>query len=268
MTRVLAPLGALALVATLAAGAAAQQQIAESTDDTFHWAGRIPAGAWIHVENLNGSIDVDSSTDAETDVRAEKSWRRGDPKDVRIVVMREGDDITVCALWHDDDSCDERGRHSHGDHNDRNDVSVHFTVHAARGVKVDAETVNGGVDVRGGTAEVHAETVNGRVNAATLHGPVEAGTVNGGVTVRMNQLAEGDEPLEFSTVNGSITVEVPADFNADVEMETVNGSLRSDFPLTVSGRLSPRHLRAKIGKGGRRVHFETVNGSIELRKLD
>jgi len=48
----------------------------------------------------------------------------------------------------------------------------------------------------------------------------------------------------------------------------VNGSISSDFPLTVSGKLSPRHIRATIGSGGRELRLHTVNGSIELRKLD
>jgi hypothetical protein len=50
-------------------------------------------------------------------------------------------------------------------------------------------------------------------------------------------------------------------------METVNGSLQSDFPITMQGRFNPRHLRAKIGEGGPTVRLRTVNGSVELKKL-
>jgi DUF4097 and DUF4098 domain-containing protein YvlB len=46
----------------------------------------------------------------------------------------------------------------------------------------------------------------------------------------------------------------------------VNGSLTSDFPIMVQGRMNPRRIRATIGKGGRRIRLETVNGSVELRK--
>jgi hypothetical protein len=49
-------------------------------------------------------------------------------------------------------------------------------------------------------------------------------------------------------------------------MRTVNGSLNADFPITLSGRVNPRHLRATIGRGGRRIRFETINGSVTLRK--
>jgi DUF4097 and DUF4098 domain-containing protein YvlB len=68
-------------------------------------------------------------------------------------------------------------------------------------------------------------------------------------------------------VNGSVTLEVPSNFSGELEMETVNGSLQSDFPVTMQGRFNPRHLRAKIGEGGPTIHLRTVNGSVELKKL-
>jgi DUF4097 and DUF4098 domain-containing protein YvlB len=80
----------------------------------------------------------------------------------------------------------------------------------------------------------------------------------------MRELGTGD--LEYSTVNGSIEIEVPASLDADVDMRTVNGSLSADFPITLEGRVNPRRIRATIGKGGRRIRLETVNGSVELKK--
>ena len=70
-----------------------------------------------------------------------------------------------------------------------------------------------------------------------------------------------------STVNGSVTIEVPSNFAGELEMETVNGSLQSDFPVTMQGLFNPKHLRAKIGDGGPTIRLKTVNGSVELKKL-
>jgi hypothetical protein len=36
--------------------------------------------------------------------------------------------------------------------------------------------------------------------------------------------------------------------------------------MTMSGRVSPRHLSGKIGNGGRELRATTVNGSITIRK--
>ena len=46
----------------------------------------------------------------------------------------------------------------------------------------------------------------------------------------------------------------------------MNGEIETDFPLTVTGRISRRHLSGTIGGGGRTLELETVNGSIQLRK--
>jgi len=74
------------------------------------------------------------------------------------------------------------------------------------------------------------------------------------------------EDLRFNTVNGSVTVLLPAGANADVEAATVNGSLESDFPLTIQGRFSNRRMRGTIGDGGHLLKLETVNGSVTIRR--
>jgi hypothetical protein len=260
---------AVVIAAAIAVPAAAQQTTAgaRETDDTFDWSGAVGAGNWLRIRNLNGSIEVEQAAGATAEVHGRKEWRRGDPSRVHFAVVKDGGNVTVCALWDEDDTCDETGYHSHHHHgDDHDDVSVHFTVKLPTGVKVDAGTVNGGISVTGADAEVVATTVNGRVDAATSSGPVRARTVNGSVHARMDALPS-DAELEYQTVNGGVTVEVPASFDAEVEMTTVNGSLRSDFPLTVNGHINPRHIRAVIGKGGRRLQLKTVNGSVELRKL-
>jgi DUF4097 and DUF4098 domain-containing protein YvlB len=133
------------------------------------------------------------------------------------------------------------------------------------GLNVLASTVNGDVEVGGATGEVDVSSVNGGVDASTQGGPVRAASVNGDVRARIQQVA-GASRLDYSSVNGSVTVTLPAELKADVDLETVNGSVRSDFPIAVSGTLAPQHLHGTIAGGGPRLHVETVNGSVELRK--
>jgi hypothetical protein len=262
---------ALTAVATMAMGSSAGAQ-QRSTERDFSWDGRITSGRWLYVRDLNGSIRVERATGDRAEVTAVKRWRRGDPEDVRIETRRLGGDdgdVIICAFWTENASCDEDGYRSHSDRNWRghdNDTSVEFTVRLPAGVRIGVSTVNGGVTVNGATSEVRASTVNGRVSAMSSGGPVNASTVNGDIDVRMRELGTGD--LEYSTVNGSFEIEVPANLDAELDMRTVNGSLSADFPITLQGRVNPRRMRATIGKGGRRIRLETVNGSVELRKAN
>lgn len=253
---------------------------AQERDDSFKWTGGIEAGRTVYVRNLNGSINVESASGATAEVRAEKEWRRGDPKDVKITAEKTArGDILVCAIWEGRNTrCDEDGYSSRGDDSwwrggdswwrgdrDRNDVSVKFTILLPKGVKLDASTVNGGLGIAGATTSVKARTVNGGIDAASTSGPVSAKTVNGGIRVRAGII--GDGPVEYETVNGSITLELPEGLNADIEMRTVNGSITSeDFPITLQGRIDRRRLEGKIGKGGPEMSVSTVNGSIRLRR--
>jgi DUF4097 and DUF4098 domain-containing protein YvlB len=125
--------------------------------------------------------------------------------------------------------------------------------------------VNGGVSVDGATSEVVAGTVNGSVDAVSAGGPVQASTVNGSVHATMGRF-DGDQDLTFSTVNGTVVAEFAGDVDADIDLRTVNGRFQTDWPVTLTGRIDPRHLRATLGKGGRRIRLTTVNGNVELRK--
>ena len=266
-THVLAPLAAVALLAApLASPLAAQDET-----DTWRWSGTVSDGGTLYLKNMNGAVRVERARGGEVEITAEKRARRGSTDHVRIETSRvRNGSVLVCALWGEDSSCDVDSYNSRSDRNrwgqQRNEVSVSFTVRVPDGVRLDLSTVNGEMRIEGATESVRARTVNGSINAASLGGPVTAKTVNGSIRVSMG--SAGGDDLEFETVNGSVTVEMPERVNADLDVQTVNGRIDSDFPVTVRGRISPRRLTGTLGDGGRRLRVKTVNGSVTLRSRD
>lgn len=257
--------------------------------ETWTWDGRVESGKWFRLSSVNGPVTIEPSSDNMVHVRAEKDVGRGSVSDVAFQVIQSGGDVRVCALWRRD-VCDEDGLHSRNrDYDDedrdrdRRDVKVRFTVRVPAGVRlsagtvngemrvrdlssdVRASTVNGRVEVRNVGGEVRATTVNGGVDVTTRNGPVDATTVNGSVNVKMSALAR-DGDMRFHTVNGDVTVETPSSLDARVSLSTLHGSISSDYPVQLSGRFGPRRASGTIGKGGREIDMETVNGSIELRR--
>ncbi len=274
----------LALALMLLAPALSAQQQYGRDSDTWRWDGRVDAGRWMHVFNVNGSVDFAPSTDNMVHLVAEKRDNGREMDDIHFEVVQAGGNVTICAIWNDSSTCEDGGLSSNRrNQNNDNHSSVKFTVKVPRGVRVGAHSVNGSVSVRDVGAEVRANTVNGGVTVRDAKGPVRANTVNGGVDVttttgpvtaetvngnvdaRMTSL-QGNDDMDFKTVNGSVAIYVPASFDADFRFDTVHGGIASDFPMILSGRLGPRHARGKIGNGGRDIRASSVNGSIELRK--
>ncbi|HEX9221273.1 MAG TPA: DUF4097 family beta strand repeat-containing protein [Gemmatimonadaceae bacterium] len=261
----------------------AQQQYGRDSD-IWRWDGRVDSGRWMHVFNLNGTVEFTPSSDNMVHLVAEKRSNGREMDDIHYEVVQAGGNVTICAIWNNNSRCEdgdmEQSRHN--DHNE-NHSTVKFTVRVPRGVKVGAHSVNGGVSVRDVGTEVRANSVNGGVTVRNASGPVRATTVNGGVDVntavgpvtaetvngnvdaRMASL-QGDDDMDFKTVNGSVSIYVPARFDANFRFDTVHGGIDSDFPLTISGRWGPRHASGRIGNGGRDIRASSVNGSIELRK--
>lgn len=250
---------ALAALAVLAAPLAAQD---------FSWSGRVAAGKELEIKGVNGWVRAEAATGDEIVVTAEKRARDDDPAEVKIEVVEHEGGVTICAVYptprrsrHENECAPGSGGHMS---TDDNDVKVDFTVKVPAGVRFVGRTVNGDVEADGLTADVDVATVNGDVTVGT-RGEAEATTVNGGITVRMGR-ADWTGQRSFHTVNGGITIYLPSDFSAEVEAQTVNGDIETDFPLTVSGRFGMRRIRGTIGAGGRRIELETVNGSIRLRR--
>lgn len=236
--------------------------------EAFTWAGTIPEGRWISVRNLNGNVEVTRGGD-KVEVIALRRTRRGDPDFVRFEVQKfgpGGQNVLICALWGENSDCDEDNYRGRTDRRMReNDVVVDFSIRVPKGVKVAARTVNGDVRVDDAAAEVDAESVNGGVIVSTVGGPVNAQTTNGSVRATMGKF-DLNSDLRFSSVNGSVVVEFMGEIDANIELTTTNGHFLTDFPVTITGRIDPRHLRATLGKGGPRIRLETVNGNVELRK--
>jgi hypothetical protein len=249
-----------------AAGTAALLLAGTASAADFQWHGRVAAGKTVEIKGVNGAIDATAADGDEVEVTATKTGRRSDPGSVRIEVVEHGDGVTICAVYPDVEGRRNECRAGDGGHMSTrdNDVTVHFVVRVPRGVGFSPRTVNGDVEAEGLDGDVSVRTVNGSVQLST-NGHADAQTVNGSIRADAGR-ADWNGDAQFKTVNGSITVTLPSSMAADVKAETVNGTIETDFALTVSGRVSRRHLSGTIGGGGRSLEMETVNGSIHLKK--
>jgi Toastrack DUF4097 len=293
------------ILAACAPAALAAQDIVGRNDRVFTVSPQVAAGDWVRIYSRSGDIGITEGTGGTVQYRAEKDVRGGDVSDIAFRVIRGSGGVTICAVFYDDDdSCDEEGMNNGRNWRSRNSrerARVNITVSLPRGVRLRANTGNGTLTLNAAVAEatvgsgngrvrvggvtgrvqassgngevsvdnvggpVRASSGNGDVSVTAVNGPINASSGNGDIIVAMDRLS-GDDDLEFSSGNGRIEVTVPADFSAEVEATSGNGHVVTDFPITVHGRITPSRLRGTIGKGGRRLHMSTGNGSMEIRK--
>jgi hypothetical protein len=248
-------------------GLIAMPRLVQRSGGDFTWRGTVLQSNTIEIKGVNGDVTAEPAAGGEVEVSATRRGRRSNPEDVRIEVVQHGDGVTICAVYPSKDSGrpNECKPGSEGRMNvQNNDVTVSFTVHVPAGVRFVGKTVNGDVDAQRLGGPVALNTVNGSATFSTSsYG--EASTVNGSIRGTLGA-AGWNDGLEFHTVNGSITLDLPSDTSADVHASTVNGEISTDFPITVTGRMSRRQLTGTIGGGGRKLDLETVNGSVRLRR--
>ncbi len=242
--------------------------------DAFHWSGDLAAGKTFYLRNITGDVSVVASDSPSVRVQASKSWRGNGDGNVRFARREVEDGVIICTLVGDANDCAPSRYSSDGPDGAHTiglrdllgrgrTASVDYTVYVPAGVKIDIEVISGGIGVAGVTGPVKAETVNGKVEVAALAGPVKASSVNGSVSVAIDSLGEPGD-IELSTVNGSVTAQLPPSLQAQLSMETVHGSVHSDFDVTGADTSAHGQLKGMVGAGGRRVALETVNGSVKL----
>lgn len=238
----------------------------------FRWEKALAKGSTVSLHNLNGDITVTPSTSGKVEIVGVRHGRSRYADDVTIEVVETSHGIVACSMFKRADmDCDEGGMHMHRDRgwgwhdNDYDDVQIDMEVKLPKELLLDAHAVSGDISVVGAEGDVRVGSVSGDVRMERLRATsVKASSVSGDVTVGVEALS-GTGDLKFTSVSGNVTAELPQGLDADVTMRSVSGSLDSDFPLTLSGRMSRNRLEARIGKGGRDLQVSTVSGNVRLR---
>lgn len=219
----------------------------------------ISEGGTLSVSNVNGSVRVTGGGGDTVEIHATKSAESQKVLDkIEIKISQSDDSIEIETDLPDSSRWLNWG-------GDSGSVSYEITVPS--GINLDSiDTVNGQVEVRGVSGDVHAESVNGELDLEDLAGDAQMETVNGSISASFARL-EGQQKVKASTVNGRMTLRLPANADVEVNADTLNGGINArDFGLETEKGFVGSDLNGKIGAGSARLNLDTVNGSIKIRK--
>lgn len=225
--------------------------VAASAQD-FQKTYRIGAGGQIRIGNVSGDVTV---TGYDGDSILVKGIKKGRDRDQVEVEDRSGTaNVDIGVRYPKHCNCD---------------ASILFEVQVPRSVKYDFDhiaSVSGDVRVTGITGRLNATSVSGDIHITDVSGSVSASAVSGDVKVEIDRL-DGSDDMKFNTVSGDVNVMLPGSLDADVDMSSFSGSIKTDFAIEVrSEKYGSRNTaRAKLGEGSRRLKMSTVSGDISLR---
>ena len=143
--------------------------------------------------------------------------------------------------------------------------SVSFDVMVPAQGDLDLRTTNGGIRIQEVSGRLSFHTTNGGITLENVNGDVRGSTTNGGLRINLDGAGWDGEGLDVETHNGGVHLALPEGYSAHLETGTVNGGFRTDFPITVQGRIG-RTLSTDLGRGGPPIRVRTINGGVSIER--
>lgn len=253
-------------------------------------------GQRLEVDNFGGSIAVTAGTDDRIRITADASGdafkvdggsitinvstsagRYGGPGDAELR-------ITVPAWMELELSGNEVEISARGMRNniDANTVDGSIVIDGAEG-SVEANSVEGDVSISNVKGRVQLNTVEGKVTLSNISGTaVEAETVDGDIEMSSvttpnisANTVDGDiswsgtlaptGSYRFATHDGDVMLRITGEPDASVSVDTFDGSLDSDWPVTLTGS-QHRRMNFTLGAGRARLELSSFDGRISLKR--
>ncbi len=230
--------------------AAARASVTESFKQTYP----LNADGTVHLENVNGDIDIVAWEKNEVSLEAEKKGRTNE-------------DLAKVTLEIDSSPARLRIKTKYAKTGWFGNVnaSVRYKLMVPAGVRLERiDTVNSDITVTGVRGSVDLDIVNGSITATGLAANARLDSVNGSLRAEFASL-EGVTEVKLDSVNGSASVTLPKDAGARIDADTVNGRISVDQSVKL-GKVGRRTFAGQIGAGGPEINLETVNGSISIKE--
>ncbi|MDD1678067.1 MAG: DUF4097 domain-containing protein [Methanomicrobiales archaeon] len=259
---------------------------AETTRD-FQGTYNVSRATSLEVHNLNGAVEVNTSTQDTAQVNATLRSVYGSSELDQVQVSVLTDDVLQVETVH----LAPQVR-----------VTVNYQIMIPRGLLVSIiENSNGGLTVRNAMGNAQLVTSNGPITVETFAGDITARTSNGPILIEnvagtlsastsnaeitlhnissilraetsngridADILSAGQDVI-ISTSNAQVMIQLAPDLDADLVMSTSNGKiLVTNVPVTVQQATSTE-LRGTIGQGGKRITVTTSNADILVDLLN
>ncbi len=146
----------------------------------------------------------------------------------------------------------------------RRSISISFDITVPEQTALEIGNKVGKIRLSNITETIKAQTDVGQITCREISNDIDLKADVGTVKVVYSKDAPAACSITIATDVGGIELTTPPDFSATVYAETDVGSIRTDLPLTVRGKIS-KSLHGTIGAGEGELRLKTDVGSIRIR---
>jgi hypothetical protein len=148
--------------------------------------------------------------------------------------------------------------------------------------------LGGEITIRSGDGAIRLDNATGHLDLETTDGSIvldarptvlKARTGDGSIRAQIEPDTVMTDNWDLTTSDGTVVLTLPGLFNAEVDAETSDGSVRTTHPLLGDDRDERRDgegrderrerrrtLRAKMGEGGKLLRIRTGDGTIRIER--
>lgn len=128
------------------------------------------------------------------------------------------------------------------------------------------KTVDGRITLSQGKGEVEIVTVDGDILMQGEIEPLRVQTTDGDIKIEVNPGAKISRPWHLQTIDGNIDLSLPPDLSADLDLETIDGSIRCDLRMTLQSTRGKKQISGRLNQGGPLISLKTVDGFIWIKE--
>ena len=141
---------------------------------------------------------------------------------------------------------------------------------------VTADAVTGSIKLHSGDGAITGTRLDGKCAAASGDGRIrltgrfdalDVKSADGSVTAHVEPGSKMSSTWSIATKDGAIDVDLPRDFQADIDASTRDGRISLGLPVAVQGEVAKTRVNGKLNGGGPPLIIHTGDGSIHINGI-
>ena len=191
--------------------------------------------------NVEATVKAEAPTEEEAQELAEK---------VSIALEQNGGNLNV--------------KITKPPHKKRRQVSIKFNITVPRETALQITSDVGKIRISDITEDIRIRTDVGDISCQEITGDIDLQADVGTINVVYSKNATAACDVNIKTDVGAIDLTTPPECSASVQADTDVGSITTDMPLTITGKVG-KNLHGTIGTGEGKLYLRTDVGSIRIR---